>query len=200
MCYNFETSISTFIFALVSSIYLWNRNKSDDRWISIFGMTFSSMQLVEALLHKNLSNRNINRLLYIAGFTIIFLQPLANNLGGVLYSNNKSFFIQTTILYLLFALYIFIFKFPNEDEQQTTQKYNLQWNWLRKINYYDWGIFLFFLGIPCLLYNDSKKSIFCFLIGAFAFLYAYFYAGFRQTGSLWCILVNLMYIGVILLN
>ena len=200
MCYNFETSISTFIFALISSIYLWNRNKTDDRWICIFGLTFSSMQLIEALLHKNLKNRNLNTILSLVGFIVIFLEPLANNASGILYSNDKSFFINSTLIYLIYMLYIFTFKYPETKDLQTTKEHNLQWNWLNKLNNYDWIVYLFFLSIPCLFYKHEYKSMFCFFTGLAAFLYAYFYSGFRQTGSLWCLLVNIIYVGVILLN
>lgn len=198
MCINFRTSINTYIFSLLSSIYLWNRNNPSDRWFTMFGLTFSSMQLIDALFHKYLDNKNINRILSIIGFFIIFLEPLSNNVGGILYGN-KNIFIYSTLLYLLYLFYIIIFKYPDEKDLNTTKEYNLQWNFLRKINNYDWLVFLFFLGMPSLFYSTPKNYI-CFIGGLFAFLYAYFVSGIRQTGSLWCMLVNLLYIGVILAN
>ena len=203
MCYNFETSISTFIFALISSIYLWNRNKTDDRWFCMFGLTFSSMQLIEALLHRDLKNRNLNTILSLAGFIIVFLEPLANNAGGIFYGNDKSFFIKSTLMYLIYMLYIYTFKYPETKDFQTTKEPNLdnlQWNWLNKLNTLDWIVYLFFISMPCLFYKNEYKSMFCFFTGLAAYLYACFYAGFKQPGSLWCLLVNVIYIGVILLN
>lgn len=198
MCIDFKTSISTYIFSLLSSIYLWNRNHPSDRWFTIFGLTFSSMQLVEALLHKNLDNKNINRQLSIIAFLVIFLEPLANNIGGIIY-NDKSFFIKTTLAYVLYMIYIFAFKFPDNKDLNTTKDCNLQWNWLSKITNADWLVYLFFISLPSLYYSEPKNYI-VFIGGWLAYLYAYYVSGFRQTGALWCTLVNLLYVGVILVN
>lgn len=198
MCIDFTTSISTYIFSLISSIYLWNRNHPSDRWFTIFGLTFSSIQLVEALLHKNLNNKNINKQLSLILFLILFLEPLANNVGGILYGN-KSFFYKTTLAYIFYMVYIFTFKFPDDKDLHTSKDCNLQWNWLRKVSNIDWFIFLFFLGIPSFFYAEPKNHI-VFFGGALACTYAEFISGFRQSGTLWCTLANLLYIGVILAN
>ena len=198
MCIDFETSISTYIFSILSSIYLWNRNHPSDRWFTIFGLTFSSMQLVEALLHKNLDNKDINRKLSLIAFLVIFLEPLANNVGGIIY-NDKSFFIKTTLAYIIYMVYIFAFKFPDNKDLNTTKDCNLQWHWLRKITTTDWLIFLFFLGMPSLYYSYPKNYIVS-IGGTLAFLYANYVSGFMQSGALWCTLVNLLYIGVIMVN
>ena len=199
MCYNFSTSIITYAYAIICSIYLWLRNEPSDRWFCIFGVTFTTIQLIEAVLHLYLDNVKINKLFSLLGFIVIFLEPLSNNIGGILYSEHKNLFIISTILYSLFFIYIMMYKRPDDEHMITTKECNLIWNWNHKITNPDFGVWLVFFTLPVLFWSYPKNVV-GFIIGAVSLLYPYFLKDPRNTGSLWCSLANASFIGMVLLK
>ena len=57
MCYSFEASVNSFIVILVSFLTIMSRKRSKyDTWIAIFFLYVGAMQLLEALLWKNMGN------------------------------------------------------------------------------------------------------------------------------------------------
>jgi hypothetical protein len=199
MCYNFSTSIITYVYAIVCSIYLWFRNESSDRWFCIFGITFTTIQLIEAFIHLYIDNVKINKILSLLGFIVIFLEPLSNNIGGILYSEHKNLFIVSTILYSIFFIYIMMYKFPDDDHMITTKECNLIWHWDHKVKYLEYGIWLVFFTLPILFWSYPKNLV-GFIIGLVSLLYPLFLKDRRNTGSLWCSLANASFICMVLLK
>ena len=84
MCFNFQTSLVGWMIAQCMGIWLWVRNRANDRWNAIFLMTFSQVQLIEALIWWTRSSPTKNYD-WILGFILmlaLWAQPLSQTLGA----------------------------------------------------------------------------------------------------------------------
>ena len=122
MCINKEVSITTFIVSLFVGIYLFFRNKKYDKWLAVFLLSFSSMQLIEYFLwilqENNLFKSNYDY--FLVKFVIplvLILELLSAYLGKLWYQNNYKFNIlnllkkefKTSIFPYILIIYIAIF-------------------------------------------------------------------------------------------
>ncbi len=160
-------------------------------------MVFSSMQLVEYFLWKNIKDKKKNEFYSKMGFLVILLEPLsAINMieNNILLKNNLIYsYLFITFIYLLFNYKNINFK------TSINKKGFLQWNWLEPVNLYKlksyffifWTFFLFF---SCFL----TKDWFIIFIGLFSYLYSLYSYKLHDTfGTYWCYIVNLLWIYVL---
>ena len=78
MCYNKEISITTFAISLGVIALLLNRDKPNDRFVSLYIFITSIMQLVEYFIWTNIEigNRRLNILYTLFANIIILIQPI----------------------------------------------------------------------------------------------------------------------------
>ncbi len=75
MCWNADVSIKTWYFALFGFI-IGFIGKQVHISVLLFGLLFSSMQLVEYYLWNNLNNKDKNTFYSKLGYLVIALEPL----------------------------------------------------------------------------------------------------------------------------
>ena len=105
MCFSFEVSIATFFISWGISIYLLNKNLSEDQRHSVkFLMLFSSIQIVDAILWYNKMKKN--RINYIVtSFLLPMLLSLQILYNVYVYNKNKNNIINLFVL--IACLYLF---------------------------------------------------------------------------------------------
>jgi hypothetical protein len=103
-------------------------------------------------------------------FLSIFILPLINLLGGYYYKAQFAFIEQIGI-YLIFLAYIFITKVGFTTLNGLYDSNN--WNFLDKINYYDWAFYTFSLLFSMFLYTTPQNVT--MMIGSYLLLFIAFY-------------------------
>ncbi len=197
MCWNAEVSLQTFSFTIICFIigYIYNvpLNKL------IFLMVFSSMQLIEYFLWKNIDNPRKNEFYSKLGLFVILLEPLA----GINMIKNLPLKINLSSFYLIMTFIYLLFHYKNINFKTTIGKKGfLKWNWLETIgsnqnmihNLYFilWTILLFY---SCFL----TKDWIIIGVGIFTYLYSWYnYTKYEAFGTYWCYIVNFIWICIIL--
>lgn len=200
----FESSINSWFYAVISIIILLFLSQSRLAvWISVFTLTFTQIQLIEAMIWKNIKDYSNNKLIkYIS--ILLWFQPLVQCLFGYLYSNNP------LMLYLSFIYIIIILKeLKSTDTFSVTisNKGHLMWNRFennKKIfilgnsNLY---ILLYLTGmiLPLILIENQLAKYLLLGYGLGALLYSILNYSENEVGSLRCYhSVNYISIGIIL--
>ncbi len=193
MCWNAEVSIQTFTFAVLSFIIGYSYGFPIKKLI--FFMVFSSMQLIEYFLWKNINNKKSNELFSKLGFLVILLEPLSSlNLieNNIILRNNLIYF------YLFITILFLIFYYKKINFSTTIGKKGfLNWHWLEAFNtpsilyFLLWSI-LFFIGLLL------SKDYFIFIFGLLTYIYSWYnYKKHDTFGTYWCSIVNILWLYVI---
>jgi hypothetical protein len=214
MCYSTESSYNNWLLTLIGCIIvLLNYNDYLSKWIAIFTLTFSQIQVFEAIAWKNIENNKDDikfnsKLLYL-----LYAQPLVNTLFAYNLSHNKF------LLYLLFAicsaiLYIHIYKVPINIIKG--ENHHLVWLYNndpidpesiidnKKIMIDSIGLIIYLLGlfIPIFFVNNNKIKYYLLFYFLFTYLYSYInYNKTRELSSYWCFIgTGLIYFYIIIKN
>ncbi len=193
MCWNAEVSIQTFLFATICCILGYNYGFPVKKLI--FFMVFSSMQLIEYFLWKNLKDKKKNEFYSKLGFLVILLEPLSSL---NLIENNYKLRNLLMILYLLITIIFLYFNYHKIDFQTNIGKKGfLNWKWLNAFNissfiyFIIWNIF-FFSGVIL------SKDILIIFFAIFTNVYSWYNYKVHDTfGTYWCSIVNVLWIYVI---
>jgi hypothetical protein len=190
MCYNATISIQTWYFALLGFIIGFIGGFPIRKLL--FALLFSSMQLVEYYLWKNIKNQSKNRFYSIIGHIILTLEPL---FALIMIQNN--YITQSLIYFYIFFTILFNFIYHHKINFYTTigQNGHLDWQFTRNIgNFYGFVWFsLLFFGV------FMSKDIVFILGGIFTLLYSIIIEKNNNTfTSLWCYLTNIAWIYIIL--
>lgn len=192
MCYSTRSSLVAWIVAVSIAVYLLKRNQNYDRWIAIFILTFTIIQLLEAGIWVtnpqngvNTQNRTMTSLLFIA----LMCQPLVQSYLGYR-STGAPILLSLTYLYLFLVIYqiVRVAKAKGNIYSTVGPNGHLQWN----INGEELmgnsviGI-LYIMGllIP-LFFMKNGKGIPLITIGVLTLLWSLKQSGNREFGSLWC--------------
>lgn len=202
MCFNKEVSFISYIGILAISIYLWNRNRLNDKVIAIILFVYAQMQLAEMFIWIGQNNPTFNYIGSYFGFFILIFEPLGNALA--LYANkyvSRNVIHLLSTINLLFFLYLFIFYQPTDSELQTKPGVDghLVYDFFSQIgmdNQFIWMI-LFFL--PGLFIKPVNSAIIYTSYGIGSLLLS-IYLYNNQAGSIWCFLVILLGFLAIFLN
>lgn len=176
MCYNKESSFTSFFMSWVIGIYIWNRNIKFDRWNSMFLLTFSSIQIMDTILwleyEKSKENFNTNVNLIVTKYfipLIISLEPTIQFIGSVYYNNgtytktlndllnNKIFYLYAsyTILFLLYVSNKFKYTVLSKNK-------NLRWDGRKQDilrNKLHGMVLLFLLIYPYFGYDSNTLNL-----------------------------------------
>lgn len=113
MCFSFQASILAWFIALFTSFIIlyfsaFISKKIKYIWFAIFLLTFSQIQIMEAILWST-ENYKINNFITIMIYYLLWLQPLINVLGLFLYKYSIIKLSFTTILYYLLPIIYYSF-------------------------------------------------------------------------------------------
>lgn len=156
------------------------------------------MQFIEYMLWTHLDNKKINRLWSIIGFILIAVQPFASI--NILDPSKLK-----TILFGIYSISVVltIFFFKHDFITTVGKNGHLRWNWIELnsnlLSILIWIVWFSALFIPLIIKTlQNKKYIIPFIITiAITILTAYNYYTDKEFGSMWCWLVNIIWIYVI---
>jgi hypothetical protein len=202
MCWSFDVSFGTFIFATLCSMYLYSRNDPNDRLYAVYIFVIGLMQGSDALAWYSIDNSlpSLNKLSAILSRVLIGSQVLM--IYWYLYiSTGKSFYLYTVFANILYFFYIGYLVWNDYNSFKITVKSNcknechLEWSWLFKMSDIEyWSIFilyLLFILYPLWVLKDHRKYL---MIGITLLTLLYSLYKFKEThvwGSYWCSMINL---------
>lgn len=127
MCYSFKASITAWIIALVSCLYMLSYPEIYGTWIPLFILTFSQIQILEAIIWSN-GNKNTETTRLLMFF--LLLQPLVNSFLGYRNTNNK-FLLYSSFFYGAIIIYHLITSRKDEFKTMTGPTGKLIWSRFR---------------------------------------------------------------------
>ena len=139
MCWNKDVSINTFVFTCLGLLFIYYANtytKYKNAFLSnvycyIFFLSFSSMQLLEHFIWKNLKNEQMNMFLSKIGLLLILSQPIAalsmSITDDIPRRNKMIFYYVVTMIVILLYKYFFS---PIQFTTTVAKNGHLMWNWL----------------------------------------------------------------------
>lgn len=214
MCYSTESSYKNWLITLIGCIYvLINYDDYLSKWVAIFTLTFSQIQVFEAIAWKNIENKKDDIKINSVLIHLLYAQPLINTLFAYNLSHNKF------LLYLLFAIvsviiYNLIYKIPVKITKG--DNHHLVWffgdepinpdpftdNNKKIINYIGMVIYLAGLFLPILFINNNKIKAYLLFYFLFTYIYSYInYTKSRELSSYWCYIgTSLIYFYIIIKN
>ena len=200
MCWNENISLNTFLFSIMSLIFIYYNNEYtqykldgfNNKYVYIFFISIILMQLVEYFLWKSIKTKDkfLNWVFSIFGWLLIrIIQPIAFLL--VLpekYTHIRN--ISATIyLLVLFIVSIYKYKYNPTIFLTTVQNEHLYWNWLYLDNYETIIYILYFLFLLSVAIIFPVLTL--ILVIFLAYLYVFNHANW---GSLWCWVTNSVFI------
>ena len=198
MCLNKEISIGVFTVCSVSSVYLFKRNRPNDRWIAIFAGYVGFMQYLEYLMWTDPECTGLNQYATHLGFWHNISQPFLSLALAYYFTqgNLPSWVYMVCILYATTSL-------PKIWDSQTNDmcsqpcgdnQYGLSWTYTETPNQtYVWGIFCLAIAAPLLTMKKQGHMYAGLVVGMY--IIAHFISVSRcphsitpPNGSWWCIM------------
>lgn len=200
MCWSKEVSIGTFGASLAGVIYLYKRNRKNDRWIALFALTISVIQLSEFFMWDNLPINgicnNINKFASILAIIVLALEPFTNIIGGLITSkSNKKLLYIMLILYVIFILFVYFTQIKGkninwcgdmDDTCGIGNACHLKWNFTKTINGQSAIIWVIFLLAPFLAMIPLQTGLIYIAFGILALVLSKLMSNNKVFGSLWC--------------
>ena len=197
MCYSLESNYNNWLLACAISMgLLATQTDKDLVWAAIFTLTFSQIQIAEALLW---ANPKVDIVKYMV--PLLLLQPTVQSAMG--YNTTKNpFLFYLTIVSILALIYSTFRAFTTDTFNVTlSQNHHLVWNRYRnekKIEFLDNKLIKFIYGcglfFPLLFMNNKKLKYSLITFGFVSFLLSHS-ASPDEFSSLWCF-YSVGYIGV----
>jgi len=200
MCWNKEVSLTTFIFAIIGVIYLWKRDRPNDRWVAVFAGTIALIQLAEFFMWSDPSCGRLNKYASIFALIILGLEPMMNMVGGLYFSNtstsNKKILKYMLLAYIIFLSVTYFTQIHNkkitwcgnslcDQPMSSSTGCNLCWHFLNDINKIIGIIWIIFLMIPFLTMHPMSQGLALVGLGIVTLGLAQI-ANSTALGSLWC--------------
>jgi hypothetical protein len=155
---NIDKYISSFLFGIITSYYIYTQNNTSDSWPLIFFSVIISNIFIQNILKSNIKNYNINKNVSIISLILFLIHPIINMLGSYTkLSNGLSY--EPFVLYGIFILYKFFGNPIKFDKIKTDIKNELNYDWLNYFTPIELIIYLIFLILPMILYNDPNNII-----------------------------------------
>lgn len=188
MCYNFETSISSWLMTFIISIATLLNCDNNCKWIIIFVLVYSQVQIMEAIIWRNVKNSHAPTKLLVH---LLLLQPIINSLcGWYMVGSKVLLLISIVCVYALFDYYyrhidhkyecivgdnkhlVWTMKDAKGEKQPILGKYYVT-------------IYILGLFIPFLFMKSNLKYI-PLAFGIISYIYSYTNTQGDEYMSLWC--------------
>lgn len=199
MCYSVESNYNNWLIALFGAIMMLiqgiKQENSDHIWIAVFTLTFTQIQVIEALIWTNLENKNQEKADQLAKYFVplLWAQPLAQHAMAYLATENTSL---VPMLLTTFGLMIYDVQnaFTTDSFKVSRgEKGHLVWHRYRdgeKISVLSndlfGGIYLIGLLLPILFMKDKVMSITLFVFGIISCLTIKYLYSDEEFNSMWC--------------
>jgi hypothetical protein len=199
MCISAEVSMIAFLTCSVSSVYLYKRNRPNDRWIAMMFGYLGIMQLLEYLMWMDQECSGLNQIATNLGLIHNILQPVISLLVAYLMIKKVP---NWSYLLLLLYLVISLPKILAAKEENQCSKpcqgsdIGLTWDYvIVDHSYLVWILFAIALAAPFLLMKKNGYIYASFLM--FTFALSHFIALRRcnnpininaPSGSWWCLM------------
>jgi hypothetical protein len=198
MCWSFKVSLFTFLIAIFAASYLWFRNKTNDRFFSVYIFVVGLMQGVEALGWYSIDtdNKDMNKI--SGGLTefVIYFQIISLHFYLYLISKNS---IYLCISLLAIGLWIYQVQqkkiyYVDVNCKNKNEACHMTWSWLSN----NFGIirliYLILLTYPLFYFINDIRSKIILIFSFLTYLYSiYSYSQTNTWGSFWCWTVNLSF-------
>lgn len=104
MCFSKETSLVTWFVVTLASISLYQKRTNNSKWMAIFIIVFSTVQLLEGILWYSIENnhKTLNKYITQCLLMVLWMEPISLTIGGILYSRGY----DLKPLYILLLLLI----------------------------------------------------------------------------------------------
>lgn len=208
MCWSFEVSLGTLIFATVGSIYLYRRNEQNDRLYALYIFTIGLMQGADALAWYSIDNAMpaLNKISAILSAIFIIL-PTPAIYWYLHKMTGDKIYLNVFFAFAVYMLFVGCWIWYKYDSFKITlnptckDECHLEWSWLYKmtdVKY--WIVFITYsllMAYPLWLFNDKRQYL---MIGipVVTLLYAlYKFGNTNAWGSYWCSIINLWVLGAI---
>jgi hypothetical protein len=207
MCISAEVSMIAFLTCSITCIYLYKRNRTNDRWISLIFGYFGIMQLLEYLMWIDQECSGLNQIATDYSLIHVVLQPvLSLFVAYLLVKKVPNWSYLLLLLYLVISLPKIL---SAKEENQCSKPCNgsdigLTWDYtVVDYSYLVWILFAIALAAPFLLMKKNGYIYASLLI--IAFVLSHFIALHRcrdpaptnswwkrrgysaPTGSWWCL-------------
>jgi hypothetical protein len=202
MCVSKEVSLGAFIVCTIMCLYLFKRNKPNDRWVAVFFIYIGCMQYLEYLMWSDQECSGKNQKATEIAFYHNVLQPVVSISVAFYFTNGKLplYVYGIFILYLLTSLpKIYEKKNPNQCSKPCSkEKDGLSWEYTATENpKYVWGIFCLALLAP--LISMKKHGIIYSGLILVTYIIAHFISVSRckyrivpPNGSWWCLMASIV--------
>ncbi len=186
MCWNERVSLNTFLFSMFAASMALKNGVGTTPDV-MFYMFFSTMQLIEYFLWKNLDNKEANAFWSRIGLLLIVLQPIVS-MWAIKDAKKKNVLLS---LYILGALIVFTIVKPIGTINFSSHRApngHLAWDWLDFPKWVFVG-FIFFQLISLFL-NGLYLRLFVALATVILIYFTYVKSG--TWGSMWCWISNML--------
>ena len=197
MCVNEEVSLATFVVCMCTSVYLYKRNRKNDRWISILFGYFGCMQIIEYMMWVDQECTGLNQLATTIGFWHTVLQPIVSLVVAYYFTNG----LIPNWMFLLLGLYI-VFSLPKIFEKKVegvcskpcNGSDGLAWEYTNTDSpIFVWGLFCLALAAPLLTMKGNGRLFAGIIVGTyiashFISIHRCPNASTAPNGSWWCLL------------
>lgn len=181
MCWSFQASFTTWIIGLITAIILFARRLPNDITLGCLILTYSSMQLWEAMMWSDQKCGDINKLGTKLAYFALWSHVLAIGVG--LYIEKKAIApIMVGVLLILTG----IIMVPSEWKCSKPPSGSRHLKWGFEPDFY---MIVFGIAILLCLYYIKPVSHAVMVSGLFigSFILCYLYASkSKTTGSFWC--------------
>lgn len=180
MCWSFQASLITWIFALIITIYLFHRKYKNDVVFACLLLVYSSMQLWEAMLWYDQKCGNMNSTGTKLAYLALYSHVLALAIG--LYIEYKV--VLPIYIGLLFLFAAFVFWPKSWGCSLPGGNKHLVWG-------FDPTFYLFsfatILGLLLIYVRPLKTALLTSLVFLISFAISfYFQIKYKTVGSYWC--------------
>jgi hypothetical protein len=194
MCWNADISFNTFLFVILTLIFVavantFTKYKSsvfENKLVYLFMLNVASVQLIEFFLWNNLKNAKSNTFFSKLMAFVIVLQPILL----MLMIPNAAVRTGMLLAFAVTALLFLYFKSPTRFHT-TVANGHLSWEWL---NFKGYGMplaVLFFYLVPLVAIHKFELSFFVLTLLGIALFNYFKYTKYQTVGSMWCWSTNL---------
>ena len=209
MCYNSTVSLNVFVVMVISTIYLFYRNYSNDKFFATVFISAGLMQLLEYFMWKDQSCGSMNHTATVLAFILLLIQPLGLLLGAY-YFGELVFNIKKLLpIILIYGTLIGIIGIKwidyasNHKLCSRPNGKHLDWDFSNLLTSNIMKVFWVMYYLLILILVATRHWYLGAIVGILlvgTLLFSVFYVKNTAWKSFWCVTVNLIPIIYILLT
>lgn len=179
MCWSFRVSITSWLISLVSGLFLLSRGKKNDKVFAVLILTYSSMQLWEALMWLDQKCGKLNKTATILAYFALWSHVLAIGVG--LYLEQKVVWpVILGMVFIVASLVLMPKKF--QCSKPGSGECHLKWGFHESFYLY---VFAAAMVLAMLYIRPIWKAVVVCALFIVSFVLSSMYAK-RTVGSFWC--------------